>query len=59
MAIVQSLKALGIPIDDPRSTAEGINKLVVPRAQKLKLLREYAVERNIVVIKEWEDLLDE
>lgn len=58
MSIADSLKALGIDIRDAVLVAEGINRLILPRAQKLKLLREYAKERNIVDLKSLEDKLE-
>lgn len=59
MGIAESLKALGIIIEDPRSVAEGINRLIIPREHKLKLLREYATERKIADTKDLEALLEE
>ena len=49
MGIAMSLKALGINTDDAHSVAEGLNRLIVSREQKLKLLQEYAAERGIVL----------
>ncbi|MEK7514562.1 MAG: hypothetical protein AAB587_01960 [Patescibacteria group bacterium] len=57
MGIAASLKALGISIEDPRSVAEGINRLLITREQKLKLFREYAIERGIRDTKIFEDFL--
>ena len=57
MGVVESLKALGIIIEDPRSVAEGIGRLIIPKDHKLKLLTTYAVERNIVITPELEKLL--
>ena len=59
MGIVQSLKALGIIVEDPRSVAEGIGDLIIPLEHKLKLLHEYAAERNIKITPELEALLGE
>lgn len=58
MAIAASLKALGINTDDARSVAEGLNRLLIPKEQKLKLLQEYAVERGITLIKEVLDVIE-
>lgn len=59
MAISASLKALGINTDNSRSVAEGLNRLILPREQKLKLLREYAAEQGITLTKESEDVIHE
>lgn len=59
MGIVESLKSLGIIVEDPRSVAEGIGRLVIPLEHKLKLFREYAAERNITITKDLEALLGE
>lgn len=59
MGIVESLKSLGIIVEDPRSVAEGINRLIIPLEHKLKLLREYATERKLTNIKDLEALLEE
>ncbi|MEK7180667.1 MAG: hypothetical protein AAB706_04275 [Patescibacteria group bacterium] len=59
MGIAVSLKALGINTDDARSVAEGLNRLIVTKEQKLKLLQEYAVERGIVISKEIEAIIHE
>lgn len=59
MGIAESLKSLGILIEDPRSVAEGIGRLVIPLEHKLKLFREYATERKIIITKDLEDLLGE
>ena len=59
MGIAESLKSLGISIEDARSVAEGINRLILSREHKLKLLREYATERGIVITSQLEALIGE
>lgn len=59
MGIAESLKSLGVLIEDPRSVAEGVNRLILPREHKLKLLREFATERGIKITPELEALLHE
>lgn len=59
MAISDSLKVLGINIEDAHSVAVGLGRLVLPKEHKLKLLKEYLVERNIELTKNLEDLLGE
>ncbi len=58
MSIADSLKALGIDIRDAVLVTEGINRLILPREQKLKLLREYAKERNITDLKSLEEKIE-
>lgn len=57
MAIAESLKALGISIEDPRSVAEGLNKLILPKEHKLKLFREYVAERDLKDTEKFEELI--
>lgn len=57
MAIAVSLKVLGINIEDARSVAEGLNKLILPREYKLKLFREYVAERDLKDTEKFEGLI--
>lgn len=57
MAIVESLRALGITVEDPRSVAEGLGKLIITLAQKKSLLKEYLTERGLDPSPELEALL--
>lgn len=59
MGIAESLKALGILIEDPRSVAEGIGRLVIPLSQKRSLLLEFLQERNLTLTDDLEGLLGE
>lgn len=50
MAIIESLKTLGIQTDDPDLVVIGLNRLVLSREQKIKLFREYAKEKQIIEV---------
>ena len=52
MGIIESLRALGIITEDPKAVAEGINRLIIPRLHKLRLLEEYAADMGIEDLSE-------
>ena len=58
MSILDSLKTLGIRTEDVELTMDGINRLIISREQKLKLAREYASDKGIVLTIEQEKKLE-